>query len=116
SWSAIVYTSSDAGATWNSNSAPGSLSGVACSADGTRLLAAAGSFGFKRPVLISTNFGVDWIETDTPLGAWFSVASSADGRVLLASGTYGNVFASTNFGITWAPTSLSLQAALACSA
>ena len=54
---------------------------MASSADGSRLVAAVNS----RGIYVSTNSGIDWNKTDAPNTNWQAVASSADGRRLLAA-------------------------------
>jgi hypothetical protein len=54
--------------------------GVASSADGTRLVAVAN----HGPIYVSTNSGLDWIDSGAPTNYWRSVSSSADGRKLAA--------------------------------
>src|SRR5262249_31296096 len=69
-----------AGATWTQSSAPSlRWNCIACSADGTRLVA-GGIFSY---VWTSTNSGVTWTGSYF-LDNWSSVASSADGTRLLA--------------------------------
>ena len=56
--------------------------GVASSADGTRLLAAAGD-----QIYASADSGKTWTPTDAPSAAWVALASSADSyRIVAASG------------------------------
>src|SRR6266480_1567809 len=73
--------------TWLQSSAPSDgWSAVAGSADGTRLLAAAGGntgTAGSGLVYISTNSGSFWTATSVPTNAWLSAASSADGSVLV---------------------------------
>jgi hypothetical protein len=101
-----IFTSTDSGATWVSNSIPGLLTeynllwqSVASSADGTKLVAAEG-FGY---IYTSTNSGTTWTLNNTP-GTnlnWQSVASSADGTKLVAAEEDGWIYTSTNSGTTW---------------
>ena len=86
---------------------------VACSADGTKIIAAR---VFGR-VSLSTNSGGNWTNAPLPVANWYSTASSADGSKLFASAG-GGFYVSTNSGLTWATntpgTGLLLQ--IACSA
>ncbi|MBI4659535.1 MAG: hypothetical protein HY735_11905 [Verrucomicrobia bacterium] len=107
-----IYTSSDSGETWNfvfalpaNVFAPGSVSGLASSADGTRLVAVDGNLGF---IYTSTNSGTNWTARAGPLGRnWRAVASSADGMRLVAGSVYGvsgpdgGIFTSIDSGVTW---------------
>src|SRR6266581_4345582 len=63
------------------------------------------------PVYTSADAGMTWIQTTAPIGLWKSVASSADGRRLLAAsadpwaqGT-GSLYISEDSGATWTQTS-----------
>jgi hypothetical protein len=82
-----VFTSTNSGATWGQ--APVGDIGrglVASSADGTRLVAAAGAnaFGRSGPIFTSADSGMTWTNNGAPVAAWSSVASSADGGKLVA--------------------------------
>jgi hypothetical protein len=84
-----VYTSTDSGATWISNSLPSMYwNSVASSADGTKLVAVADDnlspVGFPGGVFTSTNSGATWISNSAPWFFW-TVASSADGSKLFAA-------------------------------
>src|ERR1700722_2529838 len=73
--------------TWTQTIAPTNLwSTIACSADGSKLVAGAGSSPVLNqrisPIYVSTNFGATWTLTSAPSNAWTSVASSADGTNL----------------------------------
>jgi len=94
-----ICTSTNLGATWTRTSLPVDLlSGFACSADCTRLVASSWSYNIGGPISISTNFGATWTETTAGNRYWANFASSADGSVLAAgSGTYLSVDA----GATW---------------
>jgi hypothetical protein len=84
-------------------------SAVACSADGTKVIAASGvsSYGSapNGSIYISTNSGGDWMHTMAPSNLWSSVASSADGtRLIAVAGGYaskGPVYTSADGGTTW---------------
>ena len=79
-----IYTSTNFGATWFSNSVPNAQwSAVASSADGTKLIAvAAAPVGW---IYTSTNAGATWISNNVPNNSWFAVASSADGGQLVSA-------------------------------
>ena len=107
-----IYISTNWGVTMTPTTAPtNNWASVASSADGTKLIAAGGSYsqeiGF---IYTSTNSGLSWTLTGAPTNQlWASVACSADRCKLVAAAwaaifpafTYGNVFTSTNFGMTW---------------
>jgi hypothetical protein len=99
------YTSTNSGATWVSNSLNSVMwNAVACSADGTKLVAAALASG-RHYLLTSTNSGATWMTNSPPVGRTVAVASSADGTKLIAV-EEGVVWSSTNSGLSWASTNL----------
>src|SRR6476469_8264594 len=99
--------------TWNPTSAPlERWFGIASSADGNQLVAAA----YTNGIYLSTNAGVDWKKTSAPAEPWFGdIASSADGRELVAPVNLfddstdtplgGPIYKSTDGGNTWNKTS-----------
>ena len=104
-----TYNSTNAGATWISNSLPnGYWNSVSSSADGKVLVAV----GVYNPIYISTNSGNTWQRSlrVNPTGLepqWHSVACSADGKMMTAVCSYYSSFpsfsarTSTNSGATW---------------
>ena len=112
-----IRVSTNSGATWAAGGgAPtaGGWSSVACSWDGTKMVAAQyfSSFGTYGPIpggiYTSTNSGSTWSPASAPSGQWVSVASSADGTHLVAASqpnvqyyTRGLVYFSTDSGVTW---------------
>jgi hypothetical protein len=94
------------GQSWTLTSAPATnWVSVACSADGHKIVAAAGGAPFSGvvgPIYISTNAGSTWIASTAPIKAWASVASSADGQELIAADSEGALYMSTNGGALWA--------------
>ncbi len=97
---------------WTLTSAPVDLpwQAVASSADGTKLVAAAGSSQWfptiVGPICISTNSGTSWQVTSAPWESWHAIASSADGTRLAAAVSRGPIYVSTNSGGTWTATSV----------
>lgn len=96
----LMYSSTNYGATWASNSPPnpglafGGWVSVASSANGSVLIAVP-LFGYT---FASTNGGSSWAwETASPQTSWYSVACSADGARILGAASSG-VYFSTNFG------------------
>src|SRR5438105_2199827 len=85
-----VYTSAAFAEIWTQTSAPATnWAAVACSADGTRIAAAAGSCcagNSGGPIYVSADSGATWTQTAAPILNWSSVASSADGTRFLAAG------------------------------
>jgi hypothetical protein len=93
--------------TWTQTSAPSNdWVSVASSADGSKLVAAAGlTNGGDGLIYVSTNSGVDGMQTSAPSNSWSAVASSADGTKLVASASGDFIYTSTNSGFDWAATS-----------
>jgi hypothetical protein len=74
---------------------------VTSSTDGTKLAVASQNGG---QIYTSTNSGIDWMQTSAPDYGWSSMASSADGNILVAVAWNGPICVSTNSGATWATT------------
>ena len=119
--SSVVFGSAAHSQTWKQLNAPiTNWSAIACSADGSKVVAAV----WQGPIYTSTNSGSNWLATSAPVTNWSAVASSADGtRLLAAVGRIayepGPVFYSTNSGIDWIITSAPATnwwASVACSA
>jgi hypothetical protein len=98
--------------TWTQTSATTNFwSSIACSADGSKLVAVAGSSPFTArisPIYVSTNYGSTWSPITATSNYWTSVAASADGTKLIAGvggigfpGHPGPIYTSTNGGATW---------------
>jgi hypothetical protein len=102
--SRAVYTSSDSGTTWISNSLPAG-NAVASSADGTKL-AVAGSM--SGAIYTSINSGIAWASNYTGASFFACLASSADGSKLAfgIGGNGGPIYTSTDSGATWASNSV----------
>ena len=101
-----IIISSNSGATWAiATGAPtnGFWETVACSADGSRMLAAGGGGDtFRGPIYTSADMGVTWVSNNAPFIIWQSVASSADGTRLVAAAEFNQViYTSTNSGAVW---------------
>jgi photosystem II stability/assembly factor-like uncharacterized protein len=96
-----IYLSTDAGATWTAASAPGATWGcLASSSDGSVLLAGTSDGDLYG----STDAGTTWapLPSGISTNGWVSVASSADGGILMAIPAPGlAVMASTDLGLTW---------------
>ncbi len=99
--------------TWTQTSAPSNnWVSVAASADGTKLVAAAGQivingYGSVLPGSIYLpQFRLTWNATPAPVTNWISVDCSGDGTILIAAclnaaQTGGAVYLSTNSGAAW---------------
>src|ERR1051326_1243232 len=85
-----IYSSTNGGIDWISTSAPLlRWQTVACSADGSRLLAGCyGSDAGGGPIYSSTNGGIRWDLTSAPPKYWASVASCVNGSKLVAAAHY----------------------------
>jgi hypothetical protein len=99
-----LYISTNAGSTWVTNSTPFSgCTSIACSANGNNVVAGSINNG---NVYTSTNSGSTWtLATNVTMNTegWVTVASSADGTKLVASGDAINpfVYFSADAGTTW---------------
>lgn len=92
-------SSSNADRGWIRTSAPlTNWTSVACSADGSKIVAASCCYGL---IYVSTNSGVTWNVSRAPLTNYSSVAMSADGTRIIANTPPGVVFVSTNGGTDW---------------
>lgn len=91
-----LYTSADGGLTWAQRDQARMWTGVASSADGSKL-AAVVSAGY---LYTSTDSGATWTQRDASR-SWKAVASSADGSKLVASVLGGYLYTSTDSGATW---------------
>ncbi len=107
----LVYLSTNSGSQWSQMPLP-AISGffnyyrVACSADGSKLVAGAE----PGPVYFSTNRGINWATSSVPSTNWVSFAFSGDGSRLVGAAAGGCVYASTNFGADWTTNNLPPQA------
>jgi len=101
-WNGYIYTSTDSGATWTTNSnSSGSLFwySITSSSDGTKL-AAGVSGGY---IYTSTDSGATWTTNSNSSGSrdWYSITSSSDGTKLAAVIYGGYIYTSTDSGATW---------------
>jgi photosystem II stability/assembly factor-like uncharacterized protein len=107
-----LLATTNQGSSWTTNIMTNtSFSSVASSADGCRLLAA----GSK--LYLSTNHGLSWVQISAP--AVNRIASSADGRTLVAVAYAGPIYVSADCGASWTtndPPGSNYWTATACSA
>lgn len=92
-YNGAIFTSTNSGVTWRMVDAPETQNiqrhiGVACSADGARMVAAVNGFSYPGLIFISTDSGLTWSSNSSPVRSWSAVASSADGGKLVAA-VYG---------------------------
>jgi hypothetical protein len=86
------------GTSWTTNSTVLSAKAVACSADGSKMVAAVSSGN----IYTSTNYGANWTSRASPLN-WSGVASSANGTKLVACVNGTSIYTSTDSGVNWTP-------------
>jgi len=92
----LLYASADSGLTWTPTSTTvTNWNSIASSADGSRLVAVASGGSIPQnptrfgPIYTSTNSGLTWASNNAPVLYWTSVASSADGGLLVAANEAG---------------------------
>jgi DNA-binding beta-propeller fold protein YncE len=102
-----IFISTNSGAAWAlAAGAPtnGLWETVACSADGSKMIAAGGGGvgSYVFPIYTSSDTGATWVSNNAPVANWQSVASSADGTKLVAADYRDQViYTSTNSGAVW---------------
>ncbi len=127
-----LFTSTNTGATWNSNSLPISTGPIALSGDAKTLTVGMAGAVWTSVICSSTNLGISWVTNNAPnnIITWSTVASSTDGTKLAAVGdSYffvspppptpkGNVVAwnRNNYGQTTVPIGVSNVVSIAGSA
>jgi hypothetical protein len=117
-----IYISTNSGLTWllSTNAPTNYWFSIACSADGTKLVAAPyydTASGNPQPLYLSTNSGTTWTAALTPSNHWTAVASSADGTKLIALVANGPIYLSTNSGTSWTSNNtVAYWTSVACSA
>jgi hypothetical protein len=96
--SGFIYTSTDFGATWVPNTTALNWAGIACSADGGRMIAVANSGG----VYVSQDMGANWqIRSTLPTGLTYTgAACSGDGTTLAAVANASGIFVSSKTSTT----------------
>jgi len=94
----FIYRSTDSGVSWSVilNDAPRGWKSIACSSDGTILVAVS------NYIWISTDSGANWSSAlnDTTRG-WISIACSSDGSKIVAAINSGSIYVSTDSGASW---------------
>jgi hypothetical protein len=95
-----------AGRAWIPRGPTAGWIGVACSADGRTIFAAAGTP--ENEVQRSTDLGLTWTTVNAPEAAYSDIACSADGRTVLATGFYTSyrTYLSRDAGTNWTEPSL----------
>ena len=143
-----IFLSTDAGSSWRTSPSPtNGWTSLTCSADGTRMgaTAAPGVYTYAPPyrlfdhsgIFVSDNSGASWTRTSAPTNNWTSIASSADGKTMVAATApitikvlqpeaepeeylfnEGSIYRSLDHGTTWSRTTAPTNhwTALGCSA
>jgi photosystem II stability/assembly factor-like uncharacterized protein len=97
--SSLIFTSTNAGASWTMAQPTHWANFVRLSADGRILVAV----GYEAAIYVSTDFASSW--TVTPVGfnvdSGSGAVSSADGRMWMLTGGSQYVYTSTNYATTW---------------
>src|SRR6266404_3196407 len=100
------------GQPWTQTGAPSnSWVGVACSADGSRVVAVTRSYPTNGQIYISADGGANWTLGSAPTLPWFAVSASSDGTRLAAEASGFKIYTSTNGGLTWILSRTSLSTA-----
>jgi len=72
--------------------------GVAMSADGTKI----GAVATSNRIYTSSDSGATWtVQAGSPSASWTAIAMSADGTKLAATVTSGDIWTSADSGVTW---------------
>ena len=105
--SGYIYTSTDSGANWKQQttgiSGAQDFRSIASSGDGKMLIAAPNKASLGGDIFVSTNSGNNWSTVNVGLANISTVASSYDGRILIAASSVANyIYMSSDFGTTWA--------------
>lgn len=100
-----VWTSTDQGQRWTCCSSLPRHSGsrsVACSSDGSRLVAVDYAYQQMGSIWTSQDRGVTWVErTSAGVRQWTAVASSGNGLRMTAAVSGGSLWTSDDSGATW---------------
>jgi len=95
-----IYLSTDRGVTWTPRGVDRLWVDVACSADGSKMVAITGTATGR--VYTSNDSGLTWNEQPAaPAADWLAVTASADGSRLLAAVRNGPLYVSTDGGMSW---------------
>ncbi|HQS31903.1 MAG: hypothetical protein B7Y54_08735 [Polaromonas sp. 35-63-240] len=93
--------------TWTQQASPTSIHmwrGVAMSADGSTLVAAAyqDSQAANEGVYVSTDHGATWTNKLSPAATTaYRVAISADGKTMIMAERFGKIYTSSDAGVSW---------------
>lgn len=84
------------GSSWTSRDQARNWSSVACSSDGSKMLASERN----GKLYVSLDSGISWVARESDRN-WSSVAMSADGNIMAAVVENGQIYISSNNGTTW---------------
>ena len=96
SWSIFDSLNLNFSPFWTPRFDPKNWTGVASSADGTKLVSIVNG----GQIYTSTDSGVSWTARESNRN-WYRVASSADGTKLVAVVVGGQIYTSTDSGVSW---------------
>jgi hypothetical protein len=100
-----IYASGDSGLTWNQIADSRFWRGLACSGDGSTVLASSDL------VFVSHDYGVTWQQTSMPSGTWRGATMSSDGNKMAVVNYSGfwrdpsTMWTSVDSGASWKPMS-----------
>ena len=77
---------------------------IASSSDGSKVAAVSYNTGAGAGIFTSTDSGASWTKRAAQ-GSWRAIASSSDGKRLVAGADPGGIYVSTNGGASWAQAS-----------
>jgi photosystem II stability/assembly factor-like uncharacterized protein len=113
-----VFFSTNSGSTWVQAKLPTNVnwSAVACSADGSKWMAAnlptvesVPPFILPGALYLSLDQGATWKSNNLPSISWHGVALSADGGKAVAMAQNGAVYTSTDQGTNWTSSTVPAQ-------
>jgi hypothetical protein len=100
-WS-LAAAGQSLGQTWSPTGAPSNnWAAAACSADSSKVVAAAGGLSGTGLIYTSSDGGTNWRPAYAPSLHWVSVASSADGTRLVAAANGNGLYTSSDSGTNW---------------
>jgi photosystem II stability/assembly factor-like uncharacterized protein len=89
-----IYTSTNKGTNLTARASSRNWKAVACSSDGSVMVAADGAPGY---LYLSTDSGVTWTaQTNGPSATWSAVACTPDGTKIVATVKGGQIYISSN--------------------
>jgi photosystem II stability/assembly factor-like uncharacterized protein len=123
---ALLFVSTNFGVAWPAGlpATNAEWRSVACTADGSRIIASTVSADVPTRLYVSNDSGKTWID-EVPISfpqiygnisndVFISLTSSADGSLLVAN-TLSDIYISRDFGATWIYDNASSDAPVACS-